>query len=138
MLVFYWESSLIWFSNFTGVLGNIVTPELSYLRFGVFFGLQEKGLQGIHVVGDSRVVIDWISGCSKLNVFLLSYWKSIILNLKNSFPSICFSHIYREFNTEAYEPLKKSLGPLEDFIFYEEILDGELLDRGKLFILEEE
>ena len=89
-------------------------------------------------MGDSRVVIDYILGCSELNVLLPSYWKSIILNLKKSFPSICFSHIYRESNTEAYESSKKALGPLEDFIFYEEILDGELLDRGKLFILQEE
>ena len=73
-------------------------------------------------------------GSSNLNVLHLFHWKNWILDLKNYFPSISFSHIYREFNTIADAFSKEVVGPSEDFLHYEEILDGEILDSGKLFL----
>ena len=89
-------------------------------------------------MGDSNVVIDWIKGISELNVLLLSFWKSRILDLKKSFHIISFGHIYREFNVEDDELSKRAMGPLDDFIFFEEVLEGEIIDSGKLFLFWED
>ena len=92
----------------------------------------------LHILGDSKVVIGWILGISNLNVLLLSHWKNIILELNRCYSSIYFSHVYREFNFEADEISKKVVVPLEDFILFEEFLDGEILDSGNLFLFLDE
>ena len=58
-------------------------------------------------------------GFSKLNVLLLSYWKNRILELKNTFPSLSFTHVFKEFNVEADELSKKVVEPLEYLFLFE-------------------
>jgi hypothetical protein len=53
------------------------------------------------VLGDSRVVIDWINHKSNLHSVQIEGWKNKTLQLSKLFTDICFLHIPRAFNTEA-------------------------------------
>jgi ribonuclease HI len=55
----------------------------------------------LQVLGDSKVVIDWLSNRGRLQASAIEGWKSRIKDLIKSFHAISFEHIYREFNVEA-------------------------------------
>ena len=91
----------------------------------------------LHLVGDSRVIINWISGKSKLDILHLSHWKKRILELKDSFALISFSHIFIEFITVAHALPKEVVGLMEGIIHFEEIMEEIVIDSGviALFLL---
>jgi ribonuclease HI len=55
----------------------------------------------INVLGDSRIVIDWLKGKGSLQVVTLESWKERITDLIKLFRDISFGHVYREDNQEA-------------------------------------
>jgi hypothetical protein len=55
-------------------------------------------IQTLHVRGDSKIIIEWLSGKGDLNVVSLDGWKLRIRGLINQFQQITFSHVYREYN----------------------------------------
>ena len=54
------------------------------------------GLDGIHIYGDSSIIIDWAKGIQRINLLYLDPWLKRIRNLICGFNNISFSHIFRE------------------------------------------
>jgi ribonuclease HI len=73
-------------------------------------------LPKIQILGDSKVIIEWLNDRSDLRVSSLEGWKKRIRTLKNTFESTQFFHIYREFNKEADSLSKKALNEPEGYI----------------------
>ena len=76
------------------------------------------------VLGDSKIVIDWINHNCSLKVTNLMGWMSKIRDLSHSFKDIKFDHIYREENMESDALSKLALQVLEGKIHYIKWLDG--------------
>jgi ribonuclease HI len=55
----------------------------------------------INVLGDSRIVIDWLKGKGRLQVVTLESWKERIAYPFKLFRDISFGHVYREDNQEV-------------------------------------
>ena len=65
--------------------------------------------QNIHILRDSKVIIDWLNHKRKLQAIDIEGWKHRILELSTTFQGICFQHIYMEFNEEAHLLSKHAL-----------------------------
>jgi hypothetical protein len=61
------------------------------------------------VLGDSRVVIDWINQKSNLRSVHIEGWKHKTQELSKHFTDIRFHHFSRSFNSEADALSKKAL-----------------------------
>jgi ribonuclease HI len=73
-------------------------------------------LQYIQVLGDSKVVIQWLEQKGKLQTINTEGWKSRIKELIPTFKGIHFQHIFREANGEADQLSKQALtAPKEGF-----------------------
>jgi ribonuclease HI len=66
-------------------------------------------LQFIQVLGDSKVVIDWLEQKGKLQAINIEAWKRRIKDLIPTFQCIHFHHIFRESNKVVDQMSKKSL-----------------------------
>ena len=87
--------------------------------WGLLFFTSNKNVLSLHVVGASRVIVDWVDRKAKLQVSLLAQWKSIIDNLKENFYFISFKHVYMQFNTSIDSLSKNSIGHEEGHIYFE-------------------
>jgi ribonuclease HI len=58
-------------------------------------------LKTIHVMGDSKIIIDWLRRKGQLQVLSLDCWKDSITGLISTFQKISFDHVYREENQAA-------------------------------------
>jgi ribonuclease HI len=67
-------------------------------------------LQRLQIMGDSKVVIDWLSNRGKLQVCAIEGWKARIKDLIKSFNLVSFEHIFKNFNMEADLLSKQALG----------------------------
>jgi ribonuclease HI len=67
-------------------------------------------LNHILVLGDSRIIIDWINLHSKLHSVHIEGWKERTLKLSSNFSAIEFRHIPRSQNIAADVLSKKALG----------------------------
>jgi ribonuclease HI len=63
----------------------------------------------LHVLGDSRVIIDWITQKCKLHSVHIEGWKQKTLELSKHFTDINFLHISRSHNREADALSKRAL-----------------------------
>jgi len=61
------------------------------------------------VLGDSRVIIDWITKKSKLHSVHVECWKQKTLDLSKRFTNINFQHISRSYNSEADALSKRAI-----------------------------
>jgi ribonuclease HI len=66
-------------------------------------------LDQLQVIGDSKVIIDWINGSSQLHSFHVEGWKHKVRLLALSFTDITFRHLPRSFNAEADALSKRAL-----------------------------
>jgi ribonuclease HI len=78
----------------------------------------------LHVMGDSKIVIDWLKRKGDLRVANLDVWKERIVEFYPLFRSITFTHIYREANYEADSQSKKALHSCRGRIAYTLWMDG--------------
>jgi ribonuclease HI/probable phosphoglycerate mutase len=104
-------------------LGTNTSAEL----LGVWASLtlaKRPGIDQLQVLGDSKIVIEWLNYRGNLQVTPLMGWMDMIQDLKKSFNSIRFDHIYREENGEADALSKKSLQVPEGKIHYNKWQDG--------------
>jgi ribonuclease HI len=62
---------------------------------------KEKGLTHLQVMGDSQIVIKWMSEEVELRKILLQPFFRDTKHLQSTFIHITFDHIYRENNKEA-------------------------------------
>jgi ribonuclease HI len=58
-------------------------------------------IQHIQVLGDSKVVVEWLKQNGNLQAINIEGWKCKIRDLASSFQGISFQHIFRESNEEA-------------------------------------
>jgi ribonuclease HI len=66
-------------------------------------------LSHLHVLGDSRIIIDWISQKTKLLSVHNDSWMAKTLMLSKSFSDISYHHIPRSLNCEADALSKRAL-----------------------------
>jgi ribonuclease HI len=74
-------------------------------------------IKHLYVLGDSRVVIDWINQRSNLNSVHIESWKMKILELSKRFAEIKFQHIPRSHNGEADALSKRALKELSGWLY---------------------
>jgi ribonuclease HI len=65
-------------------------------------------IQKLQLMGDSKVVIDWLNHKGNLHAIDIEGWKRRTKELTTIFQGICFHHIFREFNKEADRLIKTS------------------------------
>jgi ribonuclease HI len=63
----------------------------------------------IQILGDSKVIIDWMNQKGQLQAVNLDGWKLKTKELTHNFKEISFQHIYREHNKEADLLSKRAL-----------------------------
>jgi ribonuclease HI len=78
----------------------------------------------LYVLGDSKIVIDWLNRKGSILVENLDGWKERIIDLIPLFRSITFAHIYREENKEVDLLSKKALYLRQGQITYSHWVDG--------------
>jgi ribonuclease HI len=81
-------------------------------------------IEVIQVIGDSKIIIEWLKDRGKLQIASLMGWMDRINKLKNSFREIHYTHVYRELNMEADFLSKKALSKTEGKIEYNLWVDG--------------
>jgi ribonuclease HI len=82
-------------------------------------------IRDIKVLGDSKIVIDWLNDKGILQVCALDCWKDRIRDLIKNFREISFTHIYRDFNREADLLSKQAIQQQEGKISYYTWVDGK-------------
>jgi ribonuclease HI len=65
-------------------------------------------IQHIQVLGDSKIVIEWLKQNGNLQAINIEGWKRRIRDPVSSFQGINFQHIFRESNEEAIFFIKAS------------------------------
>jgi ribonuclease HI len=58
-------------------------------------------IKKIQILGDSKVIIDWINQKGNLQAVNIEGWKLKTKDLVSKFEDISFQHIFREHNKEA-------------------------------------
>jgi ribonuclease HI len=66
-------------------------------------------IQELHVLGDSKIIIDWLNRKGRLQVVSLDCWMDSISVLINQFQLLSFDHVYRKDNQEVDRLSKKAL-----------------------------
>jgi ribonuclease HI len=82
-------------------------------------------LNKLQILGDSKVIIDWINLKGELCVSSLEGWKQSFRVLNKSFEDLQFFHIYRELNKEADRLYKYALIAPEGIISLSSWSNGE-------------
>jgi ribonuclease HI len=62
---------------------------------------QRLSISDIHIMGDSKIIIDWLNDIGSLQVISIDCWKDRVRELIKQFSVITFAHVYREENQEA-------------------------------------
>lgn len=75
-------------------------------------------LQLIQLMGDSKVVIDWLDQKGRLQVVSIEAWKRCIKELIPTFQRIHFHHIFRESNRVADQMSKIALSAVKGRLTY--------------------
>jgi ribonuclease HI len=75
-------------------------------------------IQSLHLIGDSKIIIDWMNDKGGLQVISLDCWKERVRALINSFQKISFDHVFREGNREADSLSKLALQKLPGKLTY--------------------
>ena len=91
-------SSYKWFLN----CGSSTNTRVEVLGAWVLLTLANRlSLKTIHIMGDFKIIIDWLLGKGQLQVLSLDCWKDSITGLITTFQNISFDHVYREENPAA-------------------------------------
>jgi hypothetical protein len=81
---------------------------LNLLKLAIDKNFKKK----LEVIGDSKLVIEWIHGTYRLQNLTLGPILDQILNAVLLFEEISFKHVYRQFNFEADKLSKEAIsGP---------------------------
>jgi hypothetical protein len=67
------------------------------------------GIHQLHVMGDSKVIIDWLWTDEKLQAINIEGWKNKVQELQTAFQNLSFHHIFRESSEEANKLSKRVL-----------------------------
>jgi len=78
----------------------------------------------LHLLGDSKIIIEWLNRRGTLQAIALECWKERIKETLLHFRDITFTHIYREENMVADTLSKKALSNMLGYIAYNQWEDG--------------
>jgi hypothetical protein len=81
-------------------------------------------IENLHMIRDSKVIINWLNNQGNLQINTLLAWKDRINILKRLFKELSFSHSSREYNREANILSKSSLLRQARVLFSSHWLDG--------------
>jgi hypothetical protein len=70
-------------------------------------------LSHLHVLGDSRVIIDWVNHKCNLSTVNIEGWKQKTMDLAKNIKDLSVHHIYRVHNKEADALSKRALSEIE-------------------------
>jgi ribonuclease HI len=93
-------------------------------------------IEKIQILGDSKVIIDWINQKGQLHAMNIECWKLKTKELANKFKDISFQHIYREHNKEVDSLSKRALKELEGRLYVYHWDNGEESPHTYLNIFE--
>ena len=77
----------------------------------------------LEILGDSKLIIDWVNGKNSLRQVALLHWFHKITSIKGDFEHLSFHHHYREYNTLADTLSKEALHLSEGVLLLKEIGD---------------
>ena len=98
--------------------GSNTMGELLSLWLFLYF-ISSIGLDGVHVFGDSKVIIDWAKNDYGIHNLHISACLKRTQSLINLFWYISFSHIFMSFNHMANLLSKKGHHATVGFLFFE-------------------
>jgi ribonuclease HI len=75
-------------------------------------------IKRLQILGDSKVVIEWLSNRGSLQVCAIEGWKARIRDMIRCFDVVSFDHIFRNSNRDANLLSKQALGEPEGSIIY--------------------
>jgi ribonuclease HI len=81
-------------------------------------------IEHLQLIGDSRVIIDWLNHIGKLHSIALLAWMDRIRSIQCHFKKLTFTHASREYNREADLLSKTTLQKKAGLISYNQWLDG--------------
>jgi ribonuclease HI len=81
-------------------------------------------IEVLQILGDSRIIIEWLNNKGKLQAISLMAWKDRIRLLQSTFRKLSFNHIYREYNKEADHLSKVALQKKAGIITYNHWVEG--------------
>jgi len=84
--------------------------------WATLFIANHLSIHKLQILGDSKVIINWLNNKGNLRVSSLEGWKQRIKLLRRKFMATNYFHIYREYNKEANEQSKKAHLELEGYI----------------------
>ena len=92
-----------------------------FLKEGSTYFTPCRRFKGYHRLNFWKIQVGYSSSFSLEDILHLSHWKKRILELKDSFALISFSHIFIELITVAHALSKETVGLMEGIIHFEEI-----------------
>jgi hypothetical protein len=84
-----------------------------------------KQVPRLLLMGDSKIIIDWYTNNSNLQVISLQSWMNKIRALSRQFQQIKAQHIYRTYNRVANRLSKEALSMEEGCIYWSREVDGQ-------------
>jgi ribonuclease HI len=81
-------------------------------------------LENFHLIGDSKVIIDWLNCSGELHSIHLFAWMDRIKILQCQFKNLIFTHTSREFNKQANILSKSALLKQSGLLSYTHWMDG--------------
>ena len=90
------------------------------------------GIPSLSAFGDSQVIINRVNYVARLTLVDLEHWCNHIIDIKSSFRSISFQHIYREQNSSANGLSKEALSLYMGKLAFIEYFEGEVIGNGNL------
>jgi ribonuclease HI len=82
-------------------------------------------IENIHLIGDSKIIIDWLNCSGNLHLIHLFTWMDRIKFLQCHFKTLLFTHTSQEFNRQANILSKSSLQKQTWLFFYIHWMDGQ-------------
>jgi len=78
----------------------------------------------LQILGDFRIIIDWLKNRGDLQAILLLAWKDRIRLIKPTFKKINYTHIFREHNKVVDQLSKTTLNKKLGILTYNLWIDG--------------
>jgi len=81
-------------------------------------------IEFLQILGDSRIIIEWLKNKGKLQSISLMAWKEKSRLLQPTFRKLSFNHIYHEHNKEVDHLSKVALQKNVGIISYNHWVEG--------------
>lgn len=105
-------------------IGKVTNNQAELLAlWGILHFVNHRGIVLDHILGDSKVIIDWTLKHRSFQSIILHHWIQRVHGLLDSYPSLNIAHVYREYreyNTLADILSKHAIGLRLGLIYLKE------------------